>query len=109
MWRKTGRTAIHPLLQRAQALTPLLRDTARDAELARQPLDKTIAALRESGLFALMVPRAMGGHEADLDLYFDVVLTLSRADASMGWLTGFYIEHNSVGAQLPRNGPAGSV
>ena len=53
-----------------------------------------IQAIKESGLFALMVPKAYGGHEADLDTFFDVVLTLSRADASMGWLTGFLIEHN---------------
>jgi alkylation response protein AidB-like acyl-CoA dehydrogenase len=41
-----------------------------------------------------MVPKAYGGHEEDLETFFDVVLTLSRADASMGWLTGFLIEHN---------------
>jgi hypothetical protein len=49
-----------------------------------------------------MVPKAYGGHEEDLDTFFDVVLTLSRADASMGWLTGFLIEHNPVGTELLR-------
>ena len=42
----------------------------------------------------MMVPKSLGGAEEDLDLFFEVVLTLSRADASMGWLTGFLIEHN---------------
>lgn len=82
------------LIERAEALVPLLRDTARDAEVARKPLDHVIDAIRDSGLFSLMVPKRFGGHEQDLDTFFDVALILSRADASMGWLTAFYIEHN---------------
>jgi len=81
-------------IEKAEALTTLFRETAREAEIARRPLDRVIEAVRESGLFSLMVPKSFGGHEEDLDTFFDVVLTLSRADASMGWLTGFYIEHN---------------
>ena len=82
------------LIKQAENLAPLLRETAREAETNRKPLDHVIEAIRESGLFSLMVPKKYGGHEADLDTFFDVVLTLSRADASMGWITGFYIEHN---------------
>ncbi len=82
------------LLKQAENLAPLLRETAREAEIARQPLDRVIDAVRDSGLYSLMVPKQYGGQEADLDTFFDVALTLSRADASMGWLTGFYIEHN---------------
>ena len=82
------------LINAANELAPLLRETAREAELARRPLDRVIDAVRDSGLFALMVPQAYGGHEADLDTFFEVTLALSRADASMGWLISFYIEHN---------------
>ena len=42
----------------------------------------------------MMVPAVHGGHEADLDTFFEVQLTLSKADPAMGWLIGFYIEHN---------------
>jgi alkylation response protein AidB-like acyl-CoA dehydrogenase len=41
-----------------------------------------------------MVPKKYGGHELDLDTFFEVSKILSKADASMGWLTSFYIEHN---------------
>ena len=82
------------LVKQAEALAPLFRDNAREAEIARQPLDHVIDAVTESGLFSMMVPKKFGGHEADIDIFFDAVLTLSRADASMGWITGFYIEHN---------------
>jgi len=81
------------LIESAERLAPLLRAKAREAELARRPLDEVIDAVRESGLFSLMVPKSHGGCEADLYTFFEVSLTLSRADASMGWLIGFYIEH----------------
>ncbi len=81
------------LIEAAKKLVPLLRARARDAELARRPLDEVIDAVRESGLFSLMTPKRHGGHEADIDTFFEVALTLSRADASLGWLIGFYIEH----------------
>lgn len=82
------------LIEQADEIATLFRDTAREAEIARQPLDHVIEAVRASGLFALMVPGKYGGHELDLDTFFEVVLALSKGDASMGWLTGFYIEHN---------------
>ena len=82
------------LVKQAESLAPLFRETAREAEIARQPLDHVIEAIRETDLFSLMVPERHGGQEADIDTFFDAVLTLCRADASMGWITGFYIEHN---------------
>lgn len=82
------------LIAAALELAPLFRETAREAELARRPLDRVIDAVRESGLFSLMVPKKYGGHELDLDTFFEVSKILSKADASMGWLTSFYIEHN---------------
>ena len=82
------------LIEAANALAPLFKDTAREAEIIRRPLDRVIDAVRESGLYSLMVPKKYGGHELDLDTFFEVVKILSKADASMGWLTSFYIEHN---------------
>ena len=82
------------LIEAAEKLVPLLRAKAREAEIARRPLDEVIDAIRESGLFSMMVPRCYGGHQADLDTFFEVSLALSRADASMGWLVAFYLEHS---------------
>ncbi|MEM9177092.1 MAG: hypothetical protein AAGC67_17880 [Myxococcota bacterium] len=82
------------LIEAAERLIPLLREKAREAEIARRPLDEVIDAIRASGLFSLMVPRCYGGHEADLDTFFEVSLALSRGDASMGWLLSFYMEHS---------------
>lgn len=82
------------LIQQAADLAPLLRRTAREAEQARRPLDEVIDAVRDTDLLGMMAPKRYGGLEMDLDTFFDVVLELSTADASMGWLIGFYIEHN---------------
>ncbi len=82
------------LIERAEQLVPLLKEKARACELARQPLDEVIDAVRDSGLFSMMVPQRFGGQEADIDTFFEVSLALSTADASLGWIIGFYIEHN---------------
>jgi hypothetical protein len=44
------------LIEQAEKLAPLPRETAREAEVNRQPLDHVIEAIRGSGLFALTVP-----------------------------------------------------
>lgn len=82
------------LIEKAQELAPLFRETARDSEVARRPLGHVIDAVRDSGLYAMMVPKSYGGYEEDLDTFFEAVLILARADASLAWLTGFLIEHN---------------
>ncbi len=88
-------------IKAAHGLVPLLRDKAREAELARRPLDEVIDAVRESGLFSMMVPKRYGGHELDVDTFFEVVLILSEADPAMGWIIGFYIEHAFWLAEFP--------
>lgn len=82
------------LVATAETLAPLFRESAREAEIARRPLEHVANAVKDSGIYAMMVPKAYGGHEADLDVFFEAVLTMARADASMAWLTGFLIEHN---------------
>lgn len=98
----TTGTDAQTLIDQARSLVPLLRDTAREAELARQPLDHVIDAVRETDLFSMMVPKCYGGLEADMDTFFEVSLILSQADTSMGWLLSFYIEHCWWFANFPK-------
>lgn len=90
-------------IQAAHDLAPLLREKAREAEIARRPLDQVIDAARASGLFSMMVPKRYGGYEIDIDTFFEVVLILSEADTAMGWLIGFYIEHAFWLAEYPES------
>lgn len=91
------------LVQQAKDLGPLLRRTARKAEQARQPLDEVIDAVRDTDIFGMLAPKRYGGFEADLDTFFDVTLELSTADPAMGWLIGFYIEHNFWYCHYPQH------
>lgn len=89
------------LIARAVELAPLLAEHAAEAEQLRRPVDAVIDALRESGVFRLMVPRKYGGLEFDLDTFLEVGLALAEGDASMSWVTTFYIEHNWMLCQFP--------
>jgi len=91
----------HELVTRAVELAPLLAEHAAEAEQLRRPVDAVIDALRESGVFRLMVPRKYGGLEFDLDTFLEVGLALAEGDASMSWVTTFYIEHNWMLCQFP--------
>ncbi len=89
------------LLARVEALVPELAAQAPEAERLRRPTDASIEALEQAGLFRLMVPRAYGGLELDLDTFLEVGLALAEADASIAWVASFYVEHNWMLCQFP--------
>lgn len=89
------------IVEAAAELAPLLAAHARQAEIDRKPADVVIAGAADAGLFDIMVPRAYGGLELDLDTFFEVGVVLGEADASMAWVILFYIEHNWMFCQFP--------
>jgi alkylation response protein AidB-like acyl-CoA dehydrogenase len=72
-------------LARARGLAELIVAEAdrseRDATLSPVVVD----ALHDSGLFGLMVPKELGGDEAELPTVIEVYEEVSRADGSTGW------------------------
>lgn len=90
------------LLEQVRGLVPLVAANAPFAEEQRKPVDEVIAALADAGVFKAFVPREFGGHELDLQTFIDIGLTVSRACTSTGWVTTFYMEHNWMLAQFPR-------
>jgi alkylation response protein AidB-like acyl-CoA dehydrogenase len=89
------------LLERVQAVVPLVAERAMEAEQQRKPADDVIDALKATGVFRSLVPRRHGGYEIDLDLFLDIGLAVSEADASTGWITTFYMEHNWLLGMFP--------
>jgi len=89
------------LLERIQALVPDLAAQAPEAERLRRPTDASIRMLEDSGLFRMMVPRAYGGMELDLDTFLEVGLALGEADMSLAWVASFCVEHNWMLCQFP--------
>ena len=89
------------LLRRVKALQPLIRERAPTAEKQRRPDDGVWAALRESGIFYLLIPKRFGGLEADFDSLIDIGMAIAEADASTAWTATFCVEHNWMFAKWP--------
>src|SRR3990167_11506549 len=90
------------LVLRARELSKLLALRASDAEKLRRPADDVIQALKDAEIFKLMAPRIYGGLECDIDTFFEVGLALAEGDASMSWVTTFYIEHVWIFCLFPK-------
>jgi alkylation response protein AidB-like acyl-CoA dehydrogenase len=71
------------------AVAPVVTEGRVEAERQRCLPPPTLCALEESGLLAAKLPRVLGGWEADLPSLFDVLESLSYADGSAAWVTGF--------------------
>jgi len=72
-------------LAEARALRPLIEAQADATDDAITLTEPVVDAFVRSGLFHLMVPRALGGLEADPDTIIDVFEELAQADGSIGW------------------------
>src|SRR3954471_21238274 len=87
---KMGRSGDPPgfpeLLQRAEALVPVLRERAGKAEELRRLPDETIEDLHRSGLFRILQPRRVGGSELPFRSIVELGSVISRGDGSTGWV-----------------------
>lgn len=82
------------LKERMIALKPLIAKNARQAEIDRKPSDEVWNALRKSGIFYHLIPKAYGGLEFDIESFIDVMLPVGEACASTCWVATFCMEHN---------------
>ena len=67
------------LIRRATELQPLLARNAAQAETDRRIPEENIEALREAGLFKLMIPRRLGGYETTIKTQLEVSAALGEA------------------------------
>src|SRR5437879_13495766 len=84
--RDRGRTGGPPdfaeLLQRAEALVPVLRERAGKAEELRRLPDETIEDLHRTGLFRILQPKRVGGSELPFRAIVELVATIGRGDGT---------------------------
>src|SRR5215510_10859978 len=73
------------LLQAVDSVRETLATGAEEAEARRTLPEASVAALRESGLLALMLPAMLGGAEADPITQLEVIEAMSAIDPSTGW------------------------
>ena len=104
--RRTGQnatvTTVHPLVERARALQPLVRERAAAAEKAIAPDADVVRAMADAGLYAMCVPGLLGGAEADPLTTIATIDAIAQADGAAGWVLMIGAETTGIGsAYLP--------
>lgn len=69
----------------ARSLRELIESRSVESERQAYLADEVVAALREAGLLATLVPTCLGGREADPRTAIEVIAEVSRTDGSAGW------------------------
>lgn len=73
------------LLVAARALRPTIEGFGAQTERDRQLPTQLVSALHEVGLFRMLLPRSLGGHEVQPITFVQVLEEVARADASTAW------------------------
>lgn len=82
------------LLERINALLPMLEAHAAEAERQRKPVDSVMRAISDTGIYRYFVPKRFGGLEFGMQTFIRIGMALGGACASTGWVTTFCMEHN---------------
>ncbi|WP_437938729.1 acyl-CoA dehydrogenase family protein [Sorangium sp. So ce341] len=92
------------LLDAARGLVPLIKEHAQQGERERRLPDPVAKAFRESGIFRMCRPRAVGGLEADPLTALHAIEELSRADGAAGWCAMICGTTGAFEAYIPAEG-----
>ncbi len=76
------------LVERAQALQPLIAREADEIERTRRLTEPVVSALIENGLYRVLLPQSLGGAEAPPEVFMQVLEEIAKADASTAWCLG---------------------
>jgi len=76
------------LVERAQALVPMIAAAAGRIEQAREIPPDVLEAMHDARLFRMLIPRSIGGEEVEPATFFHVMEAIASADASVAWCLG---------------------
>src|SRR4051794_2125848 len=79
---------VAPYLARVEAVAPIAREFAHWSETHSRPANEFVEALRETGLFRLLVPADLGGAGLSPWEIGPVIEAMARVDGSAGWTLG---------------------
>jgi alkylation response protein AidB-like acyl-CoA dehydrogenase len=82
-----------PLVRAASALQPKLRDYHEEIEREQRMPKALVEEMREAGFYRMVIPRSLGGLQADPLTYTRVVELLAEGAGSVGW----NIANNGIG------------
>jgi alkylation response protein AidB-like acyl-CoA dehydrogenase len=92
------------LLERARAISPIIREHAGGMERNRRVSKEVFAALNKAGLQALLAPKSLGGLEVNPATCFRVVEEVARADSAAGWALQSGNLNAYIAARYPEEG-----
>jgi 3-hydroxy-9,10-secoandrosta-1,3,5(10)-triene-9,17-dione monooxygenase len=95
------RVTRHELVDKARAMAPTFAKRAAAAEDARRLPADSVRDLLEAGVARILMPPRFGGFGLDFETWLDVVLAISKADASHGWCASLITHHAHLIAQFP--------
>ena len=75
-------------LERARRLRPLIAAAGDEIERRREVTPEVVAAMKERGIFRMLLPHSIGGAELDPLTYTAVLEELAQADGSTAWCLG---------------------
>ena len=74
-----------PVVQAAAALYPALRECREEIEREQRLPKALVEEMRAAGFYRMVIPRSLGGLEADPLTYLRVVELLAEGAGSVGW------------------------
>ena len=90
-------------LARAENIAPVIAKLADEIDRERQLPLSVVQALKDAGMFRLLVPRSLGGEEMDWLEYLDVIRTIAYADGSAGWCLNQGAVYATMACRAPRD------
>src|ERR1051326_5342162 len=88
-------------LERARELRPLLAAHGDEIERRREVTPEVVAAMKERGIFRMLLPRSLGGAELDPLTYTAVLEELAQGDGSTAWCLGQNSGCSMIAPYLP--------
>ena len=90
------------LVQRAEALVPMLRERADETETLRRVPEATMAVLHEQGLLKYYQPKCYGGYELDWGTHFKIGRAVAKGCASTAWIVAVVGGHTCYVGRFPK-------
>jgi alkylation response protein AidB-like acyl-CoA dehydrogenase len=76
------------LVERARSLAALIAREADEIERTRRLTQPVVTALIDNGLYRALLPKALGGAEAPIEIFMQMLEEVAKADASTAWCLG---------------------
>jgi alkylation response protein AidB-like acyl-CoA dehydrogenase len=94
--QETHKMEMQALLERLEGLLPAIHTRREEIERERRLPRDLVHVLRDTGVFALELPRAIGGMEAAPADVLRAIELVSRADGSTGWCVALGLANNGA-------------